>query len=220
MCCVSTFLSSWTIACQDVVSQNLLFEPYRVLHYTFRSLWEDLRHCRVPLLFIVGEKDAKFRKITEQMYAYAIRKVNTSRDYPQRTETYDEEWEQVRELHHVLVVPDCGHAVHLESPLPVINAIRRFSNGSKLTWFAVLYGVEIEVMDVWWLMSHDRISIRCSFGRTGCIVTPVFSVNLLCHLLPWILVICRGHQLCVHSRGSWSCMVHNHLYSFLSDMAF
>ncbi|CAN6447201.1 unnamed protein product [Victoria cruziana] len=97
------------------------------------SLWEDLRHCRVPLLFIVGEKDAKFRKITEQMYAYAIRKVNTSRDYPQRTETYDEEWEQVRELHHVLVVPDCGHAVHLESPLPVINAIRRFSNGSKLT---------------------------------------------------------------------------------------
>ncbi|XP_031479416.1 protein PHYLLO, chloroplastic isoform X2 [Nymphaea colorata] len=96
------------------------------------SLWEDLRHCRVPLLFIVGEKDAKFRKITEQMYADVTRKVNTSRDHPVSTATYNEECEQVRELHRVLVVPDCGHAVHLESPLPVINAIRRFSNGSDL----------------------------------------------------------------------------------------
>ncbi|KAF3773187.1 PHYLLO protein [Nymphaea thermarum] len=97
-----------------------------------RSLWEDLRHCRVPLLFIVGEKDAKFRKITEQMYADVTRKVSTSRDHPGSTATYNEECEQVRELHRVLVVPDCGHAVHLESPLPVINAIRRFSNGSDL----------------------------------------------------------------------------------------
>ncbi|XP_054808541.1 protein PHYLLO, chloroplastic-like [Prosopis cineraria] len=31
------------------------------------SLWEDLKDCRTPLLFMYGEKDTKFKQIAETM---------------------------------------------------------------------------------------------------------------------------------------------------------
>ncbi|XP_065045713.1 protein PHYLLO, chloroplastic-like isoform X3 [Musa acuminata AAA Group] len=77
------------------------------------SLWEDLRHLQTPLLFIVGEMDAKFRKIAQHMCS-EIR--DCSKDDPH----------QQQKLYDTIIVPDCGHAVHLENPLPVINAIRKF----------------------------------------------------------------------------------------------
>ncbi|KAH7688939.1 isochorismate synthase / 2-succinyl-5-enolpyruvyl-6-hydroxy-3-cyclohexene-1-carboxylate synthase / 2-succinyl-6-hydroxy-2,4-cyclohexadiene-1-carboxylate synthase / O-succinylbenzoate synthase protein [Dioscorea alata] len=79
-----------------------------------RSLWEDLKDCSRPLLLIVGETDTKFREISKCMF----NEINNSRDVHQ---VEDDE-----PLCDMLVVPNSGHAVHLENPLPVINAIRKF----------------------------------------------------------------------------------------------
>lgn len=79
-----------------------------------RSLWDDLKHCQKPLLFIVGEKDTKFKGIAKEMCG-AIRTCSEGKDYIQR-----------EELSEMVVVPDCGHAVHLENPLPLIDALRKF----------------------------------------------------------------------------------------------
>lgn len=68
-----------------------------------RSLWEELKQCKIPLLVIVGEKDGKFKAIAEEML----------------NELIDGKSEMVE-------IPNCGHAVHLENPLPVIRAMRRF----------------------------------------------------------------------------------------------
>ncbi|GER31893.1 2-succinyl-5-enolpyruvyl-6-hydroxy-3-cyclohexene-1-carboxylate synthase [Striga asiatica] len=73
------------------------------------SLWEDLKHCKVPLQILVGEKDAKFRRIAREMYA-KIGHENGSCNYsPPLTE-----------------IRNAGHAVHLENPLAVITALRQF----------------------------------------------------------------------------------------------
>ncbi|KAF5939890.1 hypothetical protein HYC85_021057 [Camellia sinensis] len=74
-----------------------------------RPLWEDLRHCEVPLLLVVGERDDKFRRIAKEMF----HEVDCSaRSIDDREES-------------------CGHAVHLENPLPLINAIRQLLKKSK-----------------------------------------------------------------------------------------
>ena len=62
------------------------------------SLWERLPELDVPVDLVVGERDAKFRAIAEKM-AYAL---------PHAT---------------VTVVPDAGHAVHLEAPDAVVAAL-------------------------------------------------------------------------------------------------
>lgn len=70
-----------------------------------RSLWEELKECKAPLLLIVGEKDEKFKSIACKMYSNL----------------------QTGVIHHEMVeVANSGHAVHLENPLPVIRAIRQF----------------------------------------------------------------------------------------------
>ncbi|XP_038988053.1 protein PHYLLO, chloroplastic isoform X7 [Phoenix dactylifera] len=85
------------------------------------SLWEDLKHCQKPLLFIAGDKDIKFRDISKQMCS-EIRTCSEGKDHIPR-----------EQLSKVVIVPDCGHAVHLENPLPVINAVRKFiTNFDKL----------------------------------------------------------------------------------------
>ncbi|WJX87640.1 hypothetical protein P8452_69808 [Trifolium repens] len=76
-------------------------------------LWEDLPNCRVPLLIIHGEKDKKFKKIAQAM-------MNT---ICSGLESKDEE---VNDMHEVVEIPNCGHAAHLENPLPVIAALRQF----------------------------------------------------------------------------------------------
>lgn len=74
------------------------------------SLWEELKHCKKPLLFVVGEKDKKFKKIAQEMcHEISLNPNNNSKETQQLVE-----------------VPDCGHAVHLENPLPLISAISQF----------------------------------------------------------------------------------------------
>lgn len=73
-----------------------------------RSLWEDLKHCRVPILLVVGESDRKFKAIARQM----------------SSEFASASCEMVE-------IPKSGHAVHLENPLAVARELRRFFTGLK-----------------------------------------------------------------------------------------
>ncbi|KAG8366507.1 hypothetical protein BUALT_Bualt17G0087200 [Buddleja alternifolia] len=77
------------------------------------ELWEDLKHCKVPLQLIVGEKDGKFKKIAREMYS-KIEHENDNTDFPP-----------------VIEIPNAGHAVHIENPLAVITAIRQFIKRRK-----------------------------------------------------------------------------------------
>ncbi|KAK8925900.1 hypothetical protein KSP39_PZI018177 [Platanthera zijinensis] len=78
-----------------------------------RPLWNELRQCKKPLLLIVGENDSKFRRIAEEMCSEI--KSSCAGDIAKQ-----------EDLCEILVVPGCGHAVHLENPLPVITAMRKF----------------------------------------------------------------------------------------------
>ena len=66
----------------------------------FEPMWGRLEELPMPVTLIVGERDAKFRKIAERMEA---------------------------RLRHaeVLVVPGAGHAVHLEAPRLVAAALEQ-----------------------------------------------------------------------------------------------
>ncbi|XWS69567.1 hypothetical protein CRYUN_Cryun04dG0190100 [Craigia yunnanensis] len=86
------------------------------------SLWEDLKHCKVPLMLVVGEKDEKFRRVAKKMW-HEIGHGRTDRDDPGS------------KLHEMVVVPNCGHAVHLENPLPVIRLVRQFVNRLRSAQF-------------------------------------------------------------------------------------
>lgn len=77
------------------------------------SLWEDLKRCDLPLLLIVGEKDVKFKSIAQKMFNEVV----------QDRKGEDGKGNNICE---VLEVPNCGHAVHMENPLPIISAMRRF----------------------------------------------------------------------------------------------
>lgn len=81
-----------------------------------RSLWEDLKQCRTPLLLIVGEKDGKFRRIAQAMRD-EIHCGTCNRD------------DSREEICKIVEVPNCGHAAHLENPLPIVRALRRFFTG-------------------------------------------------------------------------------------------
>jgi 2-succinyl-6-hydroxy-2,4-cyclohexadiene-1-carboxylate synthase len=67
-------------------------------------LWDRLGELRMPVTLIVGERDAKFRRVAEEM-AEAI--ANPRRE----------------------VVGDAGHAVHLERPERVAALVRDASSG-------------------------------------------------------------------------------------------
>jgi 2-succinyl-6-hydroxy-2,4-cyclohexadiene-1-carboxylate synthase len=69
------------------------------------SLWDRLGELTMPVTLIVGERDAKFRAIAEQM---APRFGGSC---------------------EVELVPDAGHAVHLESPRAVAAILRRAQRG-------------------------------------------------------------------------------------------
>ena len=68
-----------------------------------------------PLLIIAGEKDAKFKEISEQMCT-EIRKYGEG----------ESDCRNRQELCEMIVVPESGHAVHVENPLPLVRAIRKF----------------------------------------------------------------------------------------------
>lgn len=79
-------------------------------------MWEDLKHCKTPLLLIVGEKDKKFKTIAQDMsleIGSGDNKLTGDGGAP-------------NDLCEIVEIPDCGHAAHLENPLAVIRALRRF----------------------------------------------------------------------------------------------
>ncbi|KAG5532630.1 hypothetical protein RHGRI_027056 [Rhododendron griersonianum] len=82
-----------------------------------QPLWEDLRHNKVPLLLVVGEKDDKFKKIAQKMFQEVNHEARSIDDS--------------KRICEVVEVPNCGHAVHLENPLPLVRAVRQFLNKSK-----------------------------------------------------------------------------------------
>jgi len=63
------------------------------------SLWDRLSEVRVPVALVVGERDGKFTLVAEEM----------ARGLPEA---------------NVVVVPEAGHAVHLEAPERVAAVIR------------------------------------------------------------------------------------------------
>lgn len=76
-------------------------------------MWEDLPNCRVPLLIMHGEKDAKFRNIAQAMLNVLCSGSGSKHG-------------KGNDIYEVLEVPNCGHAAHLENPLPIIAALGRF----------------------------------------------------------------------------------------------
>lgn len=62
----------------------------------------------MPVQLIVGEKDAKFKRIATEMLT-KLNHEHASLDFPP-----------------VVEIPSAGHAVHLENPLAVITAVRQF----------------------------------------------------------------------------------------------
>jgi 2-succinyl-6-hydroxy-2,4-cyclohexadiene-1-carboxylate synthase len=69
------------------------------------SLWDRLDELRMAVVLLVGERDQRFRKIAEEM-AEAIAQAE------------------------VVVVPNAGHAVHLEAPEAVAEVIASGRTGS------------------------------------------------------------------------------------------
>ncbi|GMN65028.1 hypothetical protein TIFTF001_034101 [Ficus carica] len=72
-----------------------------------------LKQSKSPLLTIVGEKDEKFNKTAQDM-SYEINGARETGNGPPGN------------ICEMVEIPDSGHAVHLENPLPVITALRRF----------------------------------------------------------------------------------------------
>lgn len=68
-----------------------------------------------PVLIVAGEKDAKFKEISERM-------CSEIRKYRKR----ESDCGNRQELCEMMVVPESGHAVHVENPLPLVRAIRKF----------------------------------------------------------------------------------------------
>ena len=71
-----------------------------------QPLWGRLAELRMPVVLIVGERDAKYRKLAERMAAKMARA-------------------------DVIVVPAVGHAVHMEAPAIVAAAIGEGGSGGE-----------------------------------------------------------------------------------------
>lgn len=93
---------------------SLVKHEYDTFFLCDRPLWEDLKHhSKTPLLFIVGEKDSKFKTIAQEMCS-AIDSGKKTGDAPPNG------------IYDIAEIPNSGHAPHLENPLPVITALRQF----------------------------------------------------------------------------------------------
>ncbi|MHC1746000.1 MAG: 2-succinyl-6-hydroxy-2,4-cyclohexadiene-1-carboxylate synthase [Negativicutes bacterium] len=66
-----------------------------------QSLWDRLEQLDIPTLLLVGKTDAKFRQIGVSMHEMM----------PNST---------------LQVIPDAGHAIHLERPVQFTNAVKNF----------------------------------------------------------------------------------------------
>lgn len=74
-----------------------------------RSLWEELVDCDTNISLVYGEKDVKFKQIATRMYCEMSKSKKGENNIIEAVE-----------------IPEAGHAVHLESPLRVILALRKF----------------------------------------------------------------------------------------------
>lgn len=79
------------------------------------SLWEDLKHSETPLLLVVGESDAKFKAIARKMFD----------EFGRNREVWDGSGSPDSSC-EIFEVPGSGHAAHLENPLAVARALRKF----------------------------------------------------------------------------------------------
>ncbi|XP_004952910.1 protein PHYLLO, chloroplastic isoform X2 [Setaria italica] len=80
-----------------------------------KSLWEDLKHLKRPLLIVAGEKDTKFKDISQRMCSEITQHAECGSGGRDGNELCD-----------VIIIPDSGHAVHVENPLPLVRAVRKF----------------------------------------------------------------------------------------------
>lgn len=64
------------------------------------SLWPALAALQNPILFLAGEKDAKYCRMAHQLYQYNAFSIE--------------------------IIPNCGHSIHIEQPQKTINAISTF----------------------------------------------------------------------------------------------
>jgi 2-succinyl-6-hydroxy-2,4-cyclohexadiene-1-carboxylate synthase len=72
-------------------------------------LWDRLGELRMPALLVAGERDEKFTALAERLAAGWGGDAN------------------------VVVVPDSGHAVHLEQPVAFVDAVLPFLDGDHPT---------------------------------------------------------------------------------------
>ncbi|KAI4302200.1 hypothetical protein MLD38_037978 [Melastoma candidum] len=77
-------------------------------------MWELLEHCETPVVIIAGEADGKFKSIAREMQECMGYNSIDHRDNCRNS------------CCEVIVIPDSGHAVHLENPLAVARALRKF----------------------------------------------------------------------------------------------
>ncbi|XP_010551342.1 PREDICTED: protein PHYLLO, chloroplastic isoform X2 [Tarenaya hassleriana] len=70
------------------------------------SLWEELKECNANVLLVYGEKDVKFKQISSRMYHEMNHRAN--------------------KIVKIIEIPGAGHAVHLENPLLLMAAVRKF----------------------------------------------------------------------------------------------
>uniref|UniRef100_A0A1J3CVU3 Protein PHYLLO, chloroplastic n=1 Tax=Noccaea caerulescens TaxID=107243 RepID=A0A1J3CVU3_NOCCA len=73
------------------------------------SLWEELEDCDTNISLVFGEKDVKFKQIAIRMYHEMSKSKKIENNIIEMVE-----------------IPEAGHAVHLESPLRLILALRKF----------------------------------------------------------------------------------------------
>ncbi|XP_023642879.1 protein PHYLLO, chloroplastic isoform X2 [Capsella rubella] len=73
------------------------------------SLWDELKDCDTNISLVFGENDVKFKQIATKMY----REMSKSK-------------KRENNIIEMVEIPEAGHAVHLENPLRVILALRKF----------------------------------------------------------------------------------------------
>lgn len=110
---------------------NLIMLLISVIILHASPLWKDLKHCKSPLLLVVGEEDHKFKAIAQKM-CNEIRHFREGRDHDVQ-----------KNICEMVEVPNSGHAVHLENPLGVIRALSQFL--SRLRKSLTLEHSEVEL---------------------------------------------------------------------------
>lgn len=68
-----------------------------------------------PLLIVAGEKDTKFKDISQRICSEITQHAECGSGFCDGNELCD-----------MIIIPESGHAVHVENPLPLVRAVRKF----------------------------------------------------------------------------------------------